>query len=85
MYPQGGGVDPGFECVLSYDGSPIKMLRTNVTSDRILALSIYEKLMGADTLEMGFVDYSYKPIKPIQAFEEPLIEGAGYIPRTFIM
>jgi dimethylamine--corrinoid protein Co-methyltransferase len=79
------GVDPGFECVLSYDGSPIKMLRTNVTSDRILALSIYEKLMGADTLEMGFVDYSYKPIKPILAFEEPLIEGAGYIPRTFIM
>jgi dimethylamine--corrinoid protein Co-methyltransferase len=78
-------VDPGYECVLSYDGSPIKMLRTNVTSDRILALSIYEKLMGADTLEMGFVDYSYKPIKPILAFEEPLIKGAGYIPRTFIM
>jgi dimethylamine--corrinoid protein Co-methyltransferase len=78
-------VDPGYECVLSYDGSPIKMLRTNVTSDRILAMNIYEKLMGADTLEMGFVDYSYKPIKPILAFEEPLIEGAGYIPRTFIM
>ena len=70
------GVDPGYECVLSYDGSPIKMLRTNVTSDRILAMSIYEKLMGADTLEMGFVDYSYKPIKSILTFEEPLMEQA---------
>ncbi|SMC85738.1 dimethylamine:corrinoid methyltransferase [Desulfocicer vacuolatum DSM 3385] len=70
------GVDPGYECVLSYDGAPIKMLRTNVTSDRITALQIYEKLMGADTLEMGFVDYSYKPIKPILTFEEPLMEQA---------
>jgi dimethylamine--corrinoid protein Co-methyltransferase len=70
------GVDPGSECVLSYDGSPIKMLRTNVTSDRIMALSIYEKLMGADTLEMGFVDYSYKSIKPNLTFELPLMEQA---------
>ena len=70
------GVDPGYECVLSYDGAPIKMLRTTVTADRLQALMIYEKLMGADTLEMGFVDYSYKPIKPILTFEEPLMEQA---------
>ncbi len=70
------GVDPGYECVLSYDGAPIKMLRTTVTADRLQALMIYEKLMGADTLEMGFVDYSYKPIKPILTFEEPLVEQA---------
>jgi dimethylamine--corrinoid protein Co-methyltransferase len=70
------GVDPGYECVLTYDGAPIKMLRTNVTSDRILALNIYEKLMGADTLEMGFVDYSYKPIKHIVSYEQPIMEQA---------
>lgn len=70
------GVEPGYECVLSYDASPVKLLRTNVTSDRILALSIYEKLMGADTLEMGFVDYSYKPVKHNLIFELPLMEEA---------
>jgi dimethylamine--corrinoid protein Co-methyltransferase len=32
--------------------------------------------MGADTLEMGFVDYSYKSIKPNLTFELPLMEQA---------
>ena len=79
------GVDPGYECVLSYDGAPIKMLRTTVTADRLQALMIYEKLMGADTLEMGFVDYSYKPIKPILTFEEPLMEQALLMTTAPIM
>ncbi len=79
------GVDPGYECVLSYDGSPIKMLRTTVTEDRIQAMMIYEKLMGADTLEMGFVDYSYKPIKPILTFEEPFMEQALLMTTAPIM
>ena len=79
------GVDPGYECVLSYDGAPIKMLRTTVTEDRIQALMIYEKLMGADTLEMGFVDYSYKPIKPILTFEEPFMEQALLMTTAPIM
>jgi len=70
------GVDPGNEVVLTYDGAPIKMIRANINSDRLQALQMYEKLMGADTLEMGHVDYSYKPIKPIVSFEEPLMEQA---------
>lgn len=70
------GVDPGYECVLTYDGAPIKLIRTNVNVDRVQALQIYEKLMGADTLEMGFVDYSYKPIKHIVTYEQPLLEQA---------
>lgn len=68
------GVDPGYECVLTYDGAPIKMIRTNVSVDRFQAIQIYEKLMGADTLEMGYLDYSYKPIKPIVTYEQPLME-----------
>ncbi len=79
------GVDPGYECVLSYDGAPIKMLRTTVTTDRLQAMMIYEKLMGADTLEMGFVDYSYKPIKPILTFEKPLMEQALLMTTAPIM
>ena len=68
------GVEPGREIVLSYDGTPLKMKRAQVNVDRLQALQIYEKLMGADTLEMGHVDYSFKPIKPIVTFEQPLME-----------
>ena len=69
-------VEPGREVVLSYDGTPIKMQRAQVNVDRIQSLQIYEKLMGADTLEMGHVDYSFKPIKPIVTYEQPLLEQA---------
>jgi len=70
------GVEPGKEVVLSYDGTPIKMRRAQVNVDRIQCLQIYEKLLGADTLEMGHVDYSFKPIKPIVTYEQPLLEQA---------
>jgi len=68
------GVEPGREVVLSYDGTPLKMMRAQVNVDRLQCLQIYEKLLGADTLEMGHVDYSFKPIKPIVTFEQPLME-----------
>jgi len=68
------GVEPGREVVLSYDGSPIKMLRAQVNVDRLQCLQIYEKLLGADTLEMGHMDYSFKPVKPIVTYEQPLLE-----------
>lgn len=69
-------VEPGKEVVLSYDGTPLKMWRTQVSVNRIQCLEIYEKLMGADTLELGHVDYSFKPIKAIVGFEQPLMEKA---------
>jgi dimethylamine--corrinoid protein Co-methyltransferase len=69
-------VGSGKEVVLSYDGTPIKMRRAQVNVDRIQCLQIYEKLLGADTLEMGHVDYSFKQIKPIVTYEQPLLEQA---------
>ncbi len=68
------GVEPGKEVILSYDGTPIKMKRVQVNVDRLQCLQIYEKLMGADTLEMGATDYSFKPIKPVVTYEKPLLE-----------
>ena len=68
------GVEAGKEIVLSYDGTPIKMSRTQVNVDRLQCLQIYEKLMGADTLEMGATDYSFKPLKPVVTYEQPLLE-----------
>jgi len=69
-------VEQGKEIVLSYDAMPIKLKRTQVNVDRLQCLQIYEKLLGADTLEMGPTDYSFKPIKPIVTYEQPLLEQA---------
>ncbi len=70
------GVGPGKEVVLTYDGAPIKMMRAGVPVDRIQTLQIYEKLFGADTIELGHVDYSFKPVKPIVGMEQTALEQA---------
>jgi dimethylamine--corrinoid protein Co-methyltransferase len=67
-------VESGKEIVLSYDASPLKMIRTAVNVHRIQSLQIYEKLLGADTLELGHVDYSFKPVKPIVGTEQTVLE-----------
>ena len=35
--------------------------------------------LGADTLELAHIDYSYKPVKPIIPFEKPIMEQAVLI------
>lgn len=69
-------VKPGNEIILSYDAGTLKIRRVGVHVDRIQALQIYEKIMGADTMELAHVDYSYKPVKPIAGFEQPILEQA---------
>jgi dimethylamine--corrinoid protein Co-methyltransferase len=69
-------VEPGQEIVLTYDGAHVKMRRHGLNVERIQGLRIYEKVMGADTLELCHVDYSFKSIKPIVTFEQPVMEQA---------
>ena len=69
-------VEPGNEVVLSYDAGTLKIQRVGVQADRIHALQIYEKLLGADTLELAHVDYSFKPVKPIISYEQTVLEQA---------
>lgn len=69
-------VERGNEVVLSYDAGTLKIRRVGVDVNRIQALQIYEKLLGADTMELAHVDYSFKPIKPIVANEQPVLEQA---------
>ena len=67
-------VESGKEIVLSYDASPLKIIRAAVDVHRIQSLQIYEKLLGADTLELAHVDYSFKPVKPIVGTEQTVLE-----------
>ena len=69
-------VEPGNEVVLSYDAGTVKIRRVGVNVDRIQALQIYEKLLGADTMELCHIDYSFKPVKPIVTMEQPILEQA---------
>ncbi len=69
-------VEPGKEVIMTYDAGTLKIRRVGVNVDRIQALQIYEKLMGADTMELCHVDYSFKPLKSIVTMEQPIMEQA---------
>lgn len=56
-------VQRGNELVLTYDSAPMKFTRLGIPIDRTSILQIYERALGADTLEMAYVHYSIKPIK----------------------
>lgn len=63
------GVEAGKEVCMSYDGLPSKIRRAHVIISRIQSLQVFERAMGADSLELAHIDYSYKPVKPIVGFE----------------
>ncbi len=67
-------VDAGNEVVLSYDGGDLKIRRAAVNVDRVQSMQIHEKILGADTIELGHVDYSFKPVKPIVGTEQTTLE-----------
>lgn len=69
-------VEPGREIVLTYDGCNNKVKRVAVDEDRLQSAKIFEKLLGADTIDIGHVDYSWKPVKTIFHFERTLVEEA---------
>jgi dimethylamine--corrinoid protein Co-methyltransferase len=69
-------VDIGNEVILTYDAGTLKIRRVGIDVGRIHALQIYEKLLGADTMELAHVDYSFKPVKPIVGNEQPILEQA---------
>jgi len=70
------GVERGKEVVLSYDSGTTKFNRANVSVSKLQSLQIYERMLGADTMEMGHMDYSYKPAKSIMWIEQPTLEQA---------
>ena len=70
------GVERGKEVILTYDSGTTKFKRVNVSVSKIQSLQIYERILGADTLELAHIDYSFKPVKPIVVFEQPILEQA---------
>lgn len=77
------GVEPGKEVVLSHDEGTVKInagvcggAGLGIDCGRQVASEFYERALGADIIEYGHIDYSYKPIRPIVADEQILVERA---------
>jgi len=70
------GVETGKEVCMSYDGLASKIKRAHIIISKIQSLQIFERALGADTLELTHIDYSFKPVKPIVVFEKPILEQA---------
>jgi dimethylamine--corrinoid protein Co-methyltransferase len=75
------GVRPGDEVVLSDDGCVNALYGAQSSSgigipvSREMGIRIYERAFGFDTMELGHVDYSFKPVKPIIAMEQQTMES----------
>jgi len=70
------GVETGKEVCLTYDSMTTKIKRAHASVSKIQSLQLFERALGADTLELAHIDYSFKPVKPIAVFEKPILEQA---------
>jgi len=75
------GVERGNEVVLTDDGcvnalyGPQSSSGVGVPVSRELGVRVYERAFCFDTMELGQVDYSFKPVKPIVPMEQQTMES----------
>jgi len=65
------GVDIGHEVMLSFDG-----VGTQQIGSRVQDLVSYEQMLGADSVELWNMDYSYKAAKAVVTAEQGLMRSA---------
>jgi dimethylamine--corrinoid protein Co-methyltransferase len=70
------GVEMGKEVIFTYDSTCGEVQRTLTPIDRTQSLQLFERMLGADTVELGHNDYSFKAVKPIIAYERLVLEQA---------
>lgn len=65
----------GKEVVSSSDSGAFKVTyQSNISMDRATAVLVHEKILGADSLDLGNIDYSYKAVKSILHDEAKVME-----------
>ena len=72
------GVDRGNEVIFSYDSGTCKTKEdiAEFPLHRVQEAQVYEKFLGADILDFGSIDYSFKAMKAIATFEQQALEYA---------
>lgn len=69
------GVERGNEIVTTSDSGGCKITyHANLPIDRGTAVLIHEKVLGADSLDIGHIDYSYKAVKAVMHNEAAVME-----------
>ncbi len=66
----------GKEIVTSSDSGAFKIsYQANISMDRATAIQVHEKVLAADSLDLGNIDYSYKSVKAILPDEAKVMEN----------
>lgn len=73
------GVERGCEVITTFDGPTIEIRHAGIIANRQQALQIFERCLGADTIEFSHVDYSYKPAKSVVYEDLPLFEQSQHL------
>jgi dimethylamine--corrinoid protein Co-methyltransferase len=74
------GVEQGMEVPVTHDIGTIRLdgdqgnSGVGIPSSRLVGMMFHERAMGADTMELGHIDYSFKPVKPVIANEMQSME-----------
>jgi dimethylamine--corrinoid protein Co-methyltransferase len=74
------GVEPGMEVPVTHDIGTIRLdgdqgnSGVGIPSSRLVGMMFHERALGADSMELGHIDYSFKPVKPVIAQEMQTME-----------
>ncbi len=73
------GVEKGNEIIMTGDSPSIGAVPRGFMVNRIQLLQTYERVLGMDSAESGFIDYSYKTVKSIASEERAIVEQASHV------
>ena len=68
-------VEQGMEVPVTHDIGTIRLdgdqgnSGVGIPSSRLVGCMVHERAFGADTMELGHIDYSFKPVKPVVSNE----------------
>lgn len=75
------GVEPGMEVPVTHDIGAIRIdgdqgnSGVGIPASRLVGSMMHERAFGADTMELGHIDYSFKPVKPVISQECQTMES----------
>jgi dimethylamine--corrinoid protein Co-methyltransferase len=74
-------VEAGNEVPLTHDIGTLRLMGDQANSgvgiplSRLQGVQVHERAFAADTMELGHIDYSFKPVKPVISMEQQEVEN----------
>ena len=71
------GVNPGDEIVSTSDSAAYKLsVKCGIAIEKSAEVAVYERVLGCDSVDIGFADYNYKTVKGIADREAFVMKNA---------